>query len=373
LRIAHVSDTHIGYSAYSRVDEKTGLNQREVDVFDAFTQFVDRVIDLKPDVVLHSGDLFDSVRPTNRAISFALDQLRRLAGAGISTIVIAGNHSTPRLQETGSVFRILEHIEGIHPVYKGVYERVSLGDLVVHAVPHADGDNLAKNLQSIVPSKDARFNVCMLHAGIIGLGVFRMNEFNEALVQSSYLRKDLDYIALGHYHGSCEVAPNAWYSGSTERFSFAEAHQEKGFMLIDLEKGRKDFVPLRTREMVDLDPIDAIRMDSLSLRASIAALIDSSDLGEKVVRMRITNLTPSLYRTLDFNWMKQLTRGAMHFELRYDLLQEGASVQLTNTALDSLDREFASFLERCPVENADKDRILAMGLGYLQRGMEESD
>lgn len=373
MRIVHVSDTHIGYSAYIRVDERTGLNQREVDVFDAFSQFVDRVIDMKPDAVLHSGDLFDSVRPTNRAISFTLDQLRRLAEAGIPTVVIAGNHSTPRLQETGSVFRILEHIKDIHLIYKGAYERVEIGDLVVHAVPHSDGDNLSKNLQSITPSQDARFNLGMLHAGVIGLGVFRMNEFNEALVQSSYLRKDLDYIALGHYHGCCEVAPNAWYAGSTERFSFAEAQQEKGFLLVDLEKGTRDFVSLRTREMIDLVPIDALRLDSLSLRAAIGAHIDSVDLEGKVVRMRVKNLTPSLYKTLDFNWMRQLTRAAMHFELKYDLLQEGVSVQTTNTALDSLDREFTSFLERCPVENADKDKIHAMGLGYLQRGMEESD
>ncbi|MDD1768785.1 MAG: exonuclease SbcCD subunit D [Methanomassiliicoccales archaeon] len=373
MRIAHVSDTHIGYSAYSKVDESSGLNQREVDVFDAFTQFTDRVIDLKPDAVVHSGDLFDSVRPTNRAISFVLDHLRRIAEAGIQIVVIAGNHSTPRLQETGSVFRILEHIDGLHPVYKGAYEPVSLGDLVVHAIPHSDGDHLSRNLQSIVPSKDAKFNVGVLHAGVIGLGVFRMNEFNEVLVQSSYLRKDLDYIALGHYHGSCEVAPNAWYSGSTERFSIAEAHQEKGFLFIDLDKGTRDFIPLRTREMIDLAPIDAARLDSLSLRTALGDEIDSVDLEDRIVRMRIKNLTPSLYKTLDFNWIKQITRAAMHFELKYDLLQEGVSVQATNTALDSLDREFASFLERCPVENADKDRVRAMGLDYLRRGMEESD
>ncbi|MGD0057283.1 MAG: exonuclease SbcCD subunit D [Methanomassiliicoccales archaeon] len=373
MRIAHVSDTHIGYSAYSRVDESTGLNQREIDVFDAFKQFVDRVIYLKPDAVVHSGDLFDSVRPTNRAISFVLDQLRRMAEAGIPTVVIAGNHSTPRLQETGSVFRILEHIEGLHPVYKGAYESVDLGDLVVHAVPHSDGDNLTRNLQSIGLSRDARFNVGVLHAGVIGLGVFRMNEFNEVLVQSSYLKKDLDYIALGHYHGSCEVAPNAWYSGSTERLSFAEAHQEKGFLLIDLDKGKRDFVSLTTREMIDLVPIDAMRLDSLSLRTAIGDEIDSVDLEGSVVRMRIKNLTPSLYKTLDFNWMKQMTRAATHFELKYDLIQDGVSVQGTNTALDSLDREFASFLERYPVENTDKNRVRAMGLDYLRRGMEESD
>ncbi|MCJ7517986.1 MAG: exonuclease SbcCD subunit D [Methanomassiliicoccales archaeon] len=373
MKIAHVSDTHIGYSAYARVDESTGLNQREIDVFDSFERFIDRIIQIRPDAVLHSGDLFDSVRPTNRAISFVLDQLRRLAEVEIPSVVIAGNHSTPRLQETGSVFRILEHMDGIHPVYKGAYERVDLGDITVHAIPHSDGDNLIRNLQSMIRSKDAKFNIGMLHAGIIGLGVFRMNEFNETLVQSSYLRKDMDYIALGHYHGCCEVAPNAWYAGSTERFSFAEAQQDKGFMLVDLEKGSKVFVPLMTRRMIDLAPIDALNLDSLTLRAEIAGLIESSDLDDNIVRMRIKNLAPSLYKTLDFNWIRHITTTATHFELKYDLLQEGSSIQMTSTALDSLDREFVSFLERFPVEKANKEVVRTMGLSYLHRGMEESD
>lgn len=373
MRIAHVSDTHIGYSAYAKVDEETGLNQREIDVFDSFSQFVDRVIPLKPDAVIHSGDLFDSVRPTNRAISFVLDQFRRITESGIPTVAIAGNHSTPRLQETGSVFRILEHIDGLHPVYKGMYESVNLGDLAVHAIPHSDGENLSKNLESVELLKDSRFNIGVLHAGVIGLGVFRMNEFNEVLVQSSYLRKDLDYIALGHYHGCCEVAPNAWYSGSTERLSFAEANQEKGFLLVDLDKGKKEFIALKTREMIDLAAIDATHLDSVSLREAVGDAIDSVELENKVVRMKIRNLTPSLYKALDFNWIKQMTRQATHFELRYDLLQDGVSVQTANTALDSLDREFASFLERYPVENTDKDRVRAIGLDYLRRGMEESD
>lgn len=372
LRIAHVSDTHIGYSAYSKVDEATGLNQREVDVFHAFERLVDKLLELRPEAVLHSGDLFDSVRPTNRAISFALDQLARLVEAGIPVVVIAGNHSTPRLQETGSVFRILEHLDGIHPVYKGAYERIELGDTSVHAVPHSDREILTENLSSVSPSKATKYNVAMMHAGIIGLGVFRMNEFNEALVQSSYLRKDMDYIALGHYHGSCEVAPNAWYSGSTERLSFAEAGQEKGFLIVDLKRGKKELVKLETREMVDLGPIDAMRLDGPALRSEMSELLEPPDLSGKIVRMRIKNLSPSLHKTLDFNWMKQATSGATHFELRCELLQEGTAVQSTGAALDSLDREFVSFLERYPVEKADKERIREMGLEYLRRGMEES-
>ena len=87
MRIVHVADTHLGYSAYRRICDDDGpfrgLNQREVDTYLSFKTFVDRVLDLQPDVVLHSGDLFDSVRPSNRALGFALEQLVRLSDANI--------------------------------------------------------------------------------------------------------------------------------------------------------------------------------------------------------------------------------------------------------------------------------------------------
>ena len=36
MRIIHVSDTHLGFSAFSKVDEASGLNLREMDFYNAF-------------------------------------------------------------------------------------------------------------------------------------------------------------------------------------------------------------------------------------------------------------------------------------------------------------------------------------------------
>jgi DNA repair exonuclease SbcCD nuclease subunit len=373
LKIVHLSDTHIGYSAYSKVDEKSGLNQREVDVFNAFKEVVDRILEINPDAVLHSGDLFDSVRPTNRAISFAIEQLVRITDKGIPVVVIAGNHSTPRLQETGSVFRIFEHISGIKPVYKGSYEKIRIGDMAVHAISHCDSETLRENIEMIKIAKDAQYNIMMLHAGVVGLSVFKMDEFNEALIQSSYLRKEFDYIALGHYHGYFEINDNACYAGSTERFSFAEADQKKGFLVVDLKNKRKEFVEIKTREMIDLPIIDASMLNAISLKEEIERVIELQPLDGKIVRLRIKNLRSSLYKTIDFGMIREMTKSALVFDLRYDLIQENMAVQPSTTMLSSLPREFISFLERHPVEGVNKEVIRDLGLEYLNRGLEESD
>jgi DNA repair exonuclease SbcCD nuclease subunit len=371
MRIIHVSDTHLGFSAFSKVDEASGLNLREMDFYRAFEEFVDLALKAKPDLVLHTGDLFDSVRPSNRALSLALEQLLRFSESGIPVVLIAGNHSTPKLRETGSVFRLFEHLKDVYPIYKGEYERLDIGEAAVHALPHCEPEIMNKELAKFSPAKK-RYNLGMLHAGVSSLRMFRMGEFNESIVPSSMLRTDLDYFALGHYHNYCDVTKNAYYSGSTERLSFAEAGEKKGFVLVDLAKRKQEFRALHSRPMVDLLPINARTLDAVGLRSEISSLLQSVDMEGKLVRMQIRCLPSSLYKSIDFHWLRSLTSSALHFEPKLDLVPEDSSVQSTGSSIDSLEKEWVSFLESHPLERANKDRIRERGLRYLQEA-EESD
>lgn len=376
MRIVHVADTHLGYSAYRRVCDEDcqfkGLNQREVDTYLSFQAFVDRVLELRPDAVLHGGDLFDAVRPSNRALAFALEQLVRLSEADIPVVIIAGNHSTPRIRETGSAFRLFEHLPNIIPVYRGAYERVTIGDLTVHAAPHTDGEAFKEMLPSLTRCGGTAYEVAMLHAGVVGFKEFRMNEFNEQIVDSCYLRDDLDYIAMGHYHGNYDIADNAAYSGSIERFSFAEAGQAKGFLYVDLESGKRELIELPTRPMIDLPAIDALRLDAPSLSAEIESRLDR-DLEGSIVRLVVRNVPRTTYEALDFRRIREMAAGAMHFEPRFEIDREKVSIQAGSATINSLEHEFVSFLERYPVEHVDKDSLRAQGLEYLKRGLEGSD
>jgi len=372
MKIVHISDTHLGYSAYSKVDEESGLNQREMDFYQAFGRFVDKCLELRPDAVLHSGDLFDTVRPSNRAISFALEQFLRLNEARIPVVVIAGNHSTPRLRETGSVFKIFEHLEFVHPVFREEYEKVELGDLIVHALPHCEGERLASEAGRMSAVKGKR-NVAMMHVGISSLQVFRMGEFNEQVLPASYLKPEFDYIALGHFHNHSEVTRNAWYSGSSERLSFSEADEPKGLVEVDLDKNRKRFIEMPSRPMVDLGDVDARHMDLASLRSSLQVAIEAREIQGKLVRLTVRNVSYENYKNINFHWLRQLASKAMHFEPKFEVLSEDLSVQSGGTRFGSLDKEWVAFLEAYPLEKGDKSKVRDRGLEYLAKGVEESD
>ena len=107
MRIAHLADTHLGYSAYGKADPESGRNQRAVDIENSFESAISDILTRDVDLVLHAGDVFHHTRPSWSTLTHFVRQMRRLEWARIPVVVIAGNHDTPRLRTTGSVFGLL--------------------------------------------------------------------------------------------------------------------------------------------------------------------------------------------------------------------------------------------------------------------------
>ncbi len=368
MKILHLADTHIGYSAYNKLDDN-GINQREVDVFNAFSQVVDYALEKKVDLVLHSGDLFDTVRPSNRAISFAMGELLRLSDAGIPTIIISGNHETPRLRETGTVFKVFQHIENLHLAYTGKCQAFEFGDLKVHALPHcADKELFEDELNAMKPDDKFSYNIAMLHSAVSGLAVFRMNEFNELMATDSQLNRGWDYVALGHYHEHCEVGKNIVYAGSTERFGFGHVNQSKGFVMLDTDKNKWKFHEIKIRQMIDLKTIDCIDMKADDIASIIRKNVDKANIKGAIIRQKLQDIDRRELGLLDISFTRKITKDALHFELRPAAIEAGQKVASQDATFDSLEREYIIYLAKIAIENADPKEIETLGLKYLAGG-----
>ena len=73
VRLAHLADTHLGYKQYN-------LEEREKDIYDALEEIGDKILEEHADIVVHSGDLFDSPRPTPQAYFAFKKFLKKLDG-----------------------------------------------------------------------------------------------------------------------------------------------------------------------------------------------------------------------------------------------------------------------------------------------------
>ena len=162
---------------------------------DGFRNAIDRIIEqVRPDVVIHSGDLFDHAHPTPHAIEFAMRQLRRLGEAEIPFVAIEGDHSSPRIAGQGQVLRILSHLPLIHAVC-GDYAQVRFDGLLIHALPH----RAVAREYVVDPSKidDDCANILVSHAVADGLPYYNTTRYAAPLaVRASAML--FDYVALGH-------------------------------------------------------------------------------------------------------------------------------------------------------------------------------
>jgi len=135
LHLIHISDTHLGFSDLDRFNSQ-GINFREQDNYEAFRDAVDLILEKKPDFLVHSGDFFHRPSPSNRALIEGIFQLKRISDAKIPTIIIAGNHSTPRTEFSSPILKAFSSLENVFPVFGKKYEVFEFEKVAIHGLPY---------------------------------------------------------------------------------------------------------------------------------------------------------------------------------------------------------------------------------------------
>lgn len=389
--LAHLADLHLGYRAYHRL-APGGINARERDVALAFRAAVDRLADLRPDLVLVAGDVFHTVRPSNSAITDAFRQFVRLRDAlgQAPIIIIAGNHDAPRSVEAGSILRLFGEIPGVRVVDGAEPRQIRLEglDASVLCVPHAA--LVAEEPLALEPDPDVAVNIALLHGTVRGRGVEEklrfLAEFGGAPVDLSELRPEQwTYVALGHYHHATALGPNAWYAGATERTAtnlWEEAGEEKGFVTFDTTTGAATFHAIPTRPAVDLAPVSAVRddggfMEAAELDAVIRERVEevAGGVEGKLVRLVVRDVPRELFRALDHDRLRRWKAEALHFHLdvrRPEVRRSGAAAPGGRRL--TLEEEVETFLTarwKPTSSEVDPARLARLASQYLAEVSEE--
>ena len=236
----HASDLHLGYAQY-------GLEARRQDFDNAFTELVDKTIELKPDFMIIAGDLFHQARPSNTTLENTIRSFKRLKDAGIPVLTVDGSHDSAPNTITGTILNPLDSAGLIYylPRHEGACWRKP-GYCYVYGVPNfrsrrkteeALPDFMAQNTPT--PSASVT-NVFVFHMAIDLPSV--KPPYIEAEAPPELIPEGFDYYAAGHVHerylGKFKTGLLA-YSGCTETVSYDEAANKKGFFHVKVdEKGK---------------------------------------------------------------------------------------------------------------------------------------
>jgi DNA repair protein SbcD/Mre11 len=366
----HLSDTHLGFSDFNKVDSISGLNQREIDIYNVFKWIVDYSLKVKPKFIIHAGDLFDTPRPPNRTISFTLSQLKKLSEAKIPIILISGNHSTPRMSISGSIFESFKVFPYVYPIYKGKYEQVKIDNFIIHCIPHCSTELSMKNNIKKVKINKSYQNILTTHAGISGDKSYETGEFNEQKIPLSILKNNLfDYIALGHYHHFKKVSSNAYFSSATERFSFKFAGVETGFLKVNPPTYKVEFIKTPSRVM-ESHKIEVQGLTANQIHLSLKKIADKT-IKNSVVLINIENIKREVWLALDRKAIEEKFKKAFVLELRPIFFQKEGKYS-GKTHIDDLPIEFDYFIKKLKKPKQEKDLFKKLGIIYLQQAQRES-
>ena len=256
MKIVHCSDLHLGKRFSGNKDY---VKKRYMDFFNAFATFVDKVEEIKPDVCLIAGDIFDKKEINPDILSKTEYLFKRLRdNVKKDIIAIEGNHDNSRiLEESWLEYLQEQNILKVFYYNKDFEEKnyLKIDDINFYPVGYPGfmiDEALTKLSEKLNPQEK---NIIIVHTGISG-----STNTLPGLVSTSILDLFKDkaiYIAGGHIHSFTtypKEKPYFFVSGSLEFSNVQnEKSDKKGFILFDTDTLNYEFIELEHRKRIKKD------------------------------------------------------------------------------------------------------------------------
>jgi DNA repair protein SbcD/Mre11 len=265
VRLLHVSDWHLGRTTYN--------TSRAEDHDAVIGEILGYAREHRPDLIVHTGDLFDVVRPAYQDMARGIDALQELAVVA-PVVVLSGNHDSPALFDLFS--QLIGADSPIHfasrarpPDQGGILafpttakEEIRLAPLpFVHAnrmldgfeepgtwsALYADRIHLIEQVLSrgLLDGFDNRRHVAIFAAHLYVGGAVLSGSERRVQVGDNYATylehlPAVTYAAFGHIHKPQDLPGSVvtgCYAGSPIQLDFGELGEAKRIVLVDARPG----------------------------------------------------------------------------------------------------------------------------------------
>ncbi|HEY9782685.1 MAG TPA: exonuclease SbcCD subunit D [Leptolyngbyaceae cyanobacterium] len=375
IKILHLSDIHMGSGfSHGRLNPDTGLNTRLEDFVNTLSRCIDRALAEPVDLVLFGGDAFPDATPPPFVQEKFASQFRRLVDAQIPTVLLVGNHDQHSQGQGGAslcIYRTLgvpgfmvgdrlttHHIQ----TRNGAVQVITLPWLTrstLLARPETEGLSLAEVNQLLIERLrvvmegeirrlDPNVPTVLLGHLMIDNACYGAERFlavgkGFTIPLSLLIRPCFDYVALGHVHRhqnlNASNDPPVIYPGSIERVDFSEEKEDKGYVMIELERGKVqwEFCPLPVRSFctINVDLANAADPQSALLKA-----IEKKNIQDAVVRL-IYKLRSDQIDLIDIATIHQALSPAHNYTIQPELVSQLARPRVpelgTSNSIDPLE------------------------------------
>lgn len=262
MRFFHTADLHLA-KPFGRFDEDTRAALRAARL-DAVRKIGVAARVHNAEFVLIAGDTFDAEAPPAKVVRRALDVMGEFAD--LLWVLLPGNH------DSLAAVDLWERIARDKPdnvILAVTPEIIEIGDQVaiLPAPPTVRNPGVDLTDWMTDAQTGSRFRIGLAHGGILDFG---SEEGTVAVIQPDRAeRSNLDYLALGDWHGQKSITSRTWYSGSPETDSF-KGHSQAGTLLVEITApgetpqvtsvsiGQFDWQPLALDVFSGTDPVQQL-------------------------------------------------------------------------------------------------------------------
>jgi len=382
----HVADLHLGYAQYN-------LDVRREDFNRAFTEVVEKTLELKPDFIIIAGDIFQHARPSNIILEDAITNFRRLKDAGIPVLTVDGSHDSAPNVITGTILNPLDSAGLLHylPRHKGASWRNE--SCYVYGIPNfrtrqRTDQNLPTFMEENKPKPDASlFNIFVFHAAL-DLPEVKPPQM-EAEAGPELIPEGFNYYAGGHIHKPYKMPFRNGllvYSGCTETVSYEDAAVDKGFYHIKVnEKGvpKLNRINLETpRRFIILKQDYTGSTPKEITEMAVKSLKEADEPGAVIVPILQGTLPAEAKRgEIDLSQIRSAAEKALHVhpilqlketEVSEEVIRSIFKGELKDLRTKAYEYFIQIFSERYPRDEAEKVARLAVDLIEPLVGKEEA-
>lgn len=357
MRIGILSDPHLSFSRYSKVNDK-GVNVREADFYRAFLDGVENLMNADVEAIVDLGDLADVPHPKKRTLHLLIDAIN---GTGLPWYSVNGNHTLVRHSTDTHLYDLLEHY---CKRFIGIQRPYWVGPLGAVFVPYGTSDEIKRGLE-LAERENPDW---------IG-GHWAANDVlpDGADINLRDLPTDVP-LMLGHFHGRSyrgdtlrsdivfAEAKHPVYVGATERKAWGEDQNLTGVATYDTQSRHLHFIDHEARDWIDITAEPSTSADVLT-----ETLRDRDD--QPIVRLTIP-ATREEYRNVDELALHRIAHNTLDFTVRRRPTEEDAVVieEAPNFSLSDdwrsqvAEASISKSVTREEVERVGIDALTAVGV-----------
>jgi DNA repair exonuclease SbcCD nuclease subunit len=308
MKIAIISDPHIGDYSYGKTDIETGLNTRLLDFLYNLDQTINYAIENDVKVYIITGDIYRVKHPNSKIRKQFAPRIKKLLKNNIRVILLTGNHDMTTSSDGAHALSEMQELCDLINEFE-VYSSSKVikidDDTELYILPFVNRgiEKLLTEEEFISFQKDKihEFNnltkestsknkLFFGHFGtdqsVLGASFdldMSSNENENIIPLAIFDEGDWTKVYLGHIHKQQEFNTISRHVGSLGRVDFAEEKEQKGFYLF--ENGTDKFIPIKDREFKTFK-INLTDENCRKVLLNFFEKIKSLDLKNTIVRVK---------------------------------------------------------------------------------------